>query len=69
VQLLGRTGEGWGLLRVFGAEGSRWALEATTNFGNWTALKTNTVSDGSFDHLDQAAAGMTRRFYRARLVP
>jgi hypothetical protein len=69
VGLLSRTTEGWGLLRVSGPEGSRWALEATTNLANWTALKTNPISGGFFDYLDQAAAGTTRRFYRARHVP
>lgn len=69
VRLLGRTAEGWGLLQVSGPEGSRWAVEATTNFVNWTALKTNVISGGSFDLVDPASAGQTRRFYRARYVP
>jgi hypothetical protein len=69
LRLLGRTAEGWGLLQVTGPEGSRWAVEATTNFVNWTALKTNTISDGSFDFMDTTSAGQTRRFYRARHVP
>jgi hypothetical protein len=69
VTLLGRTTEGWRWLQVSGPEGSRWAVEATTNFVNWTALKTNPISGGSFDFMDTAAAGQTRRFYRARHVP
>lgn len=69
VQLLGRTTEGWALLRVFGQAESRWALEATTNFTHWTALKTNTVSSIFFDHVDNTAAGVQHRYYRARWVP
>jgi hypothetical protein len=69
LQFLGRTGEGWALLRVFGANGSRWSLDASTNLVNWTALKTNTVSGTYFDHVDTTASGLPRRLYRARLVP
>lgn len=69
VQFLGRTGEGWGLLRVFGANGAKWSLDATTNLVNWTALKTNQISGTYYDHVDTGAAGIARRFYRARYVP
>jgi hypothetical protein len=69
VQLLGRTVEGWTLLRVNGQNGWRWSLDATTNLVNWTALKTNPISGTSFDHVDTTSAGRPHRFYRARLVP
>jgi len=69
VQLLGRTAEGWTLLRVNGQNGWRWSLDATTNLVNWTALKTNPISGTFFDHVDTAASGRPHRFYRARLVP
>lgn len=69
VQFLSRTPEGWALLRVFGDANSRWALEASTNLVNWTALKTNQISGTFFDHVDTAAAGSPRRFYRARSAP
>lgn len=69
VQLLGRTSEGWSLLRVLGQNNSRWSVDATTNLVNWTALKTNIISGGFFDQVDQAASGQLRRFYRARWVP
>jgi len=69
VQFVGRTSEGWALLQVSGRNGSRWSLDATTNFVNWTALKTNTVSGGYYDYVDQTAAPFARRFYRARFVP
>lgn len=69
VQFLGRTSEGWALVRVLGTDGFRWSVEATTNFVNWTALKTNTISSGFFDHVDMTATPFSRRFYRARFVP
>lgn len=69
LEYLGRTTEGWSLLRVFGAVGTRWALDATTNLTDWTALQTNQITGASFDVVDVAAAGQPRRFYRARYVP
>ncbi len=69
VQYLGRTGEGWAILRVFGADGAKWALEATTNLVHWTAVKTNSISGAYYDQVDTAAAGAPHRFYRARFVP
>jgi hypothetical protein len=70
VQFLGRTVQGWSLLRTYGADGSRWSIDATTNFVNWTTLVTNAISSSGFvDHIDLTAAPYSRRFYRARLVP
>jgi hypothetical protein len=69
LQFLGRTPQGWPRLRVAGEVGSRWAVEATTNFVNWAALQTNLITEGYFDLTNQNAAGLPRRFYRARLVP
>jgi hypothetical protein len=69
IRFLSRTSEGWALLRVFGQAGSRWSVDATTNFTHWTALTTNTVTGASFDHVDMTATGLAGRFYRARFVP
>jgi len=70
VQFLGRTTQGWALLRVAGQDGSRWSLDATTNFVNWTILVTNAISSSGYvDHVDMTAAPFSRRFYRARLAP
>ena len=69
MEFLRRTVEGWALLRVFGLDGSRWAVEGTTNLLNWSALRTNVVSGISFDVVDTTAAGLKQRYYRARLVP
>jgi hypothetical protein len=69
VQFLDRTDKGWALLRVLGTDGFLWSLDATTNFVNWTALKSNIIVGGSFDYTDTNAVPFSRRFYRARLVP
>jgi hypothetical protein len=66
---LGRTTDGQFLLRLTGSPGLRYAVETTTNLLQWTVLKTNTLTDGSFDFVDTAAPGLAKRFYRARLVP
>lgn len=69
LQILGRTGEGQFLLRVLGQSGARFTIDATTNLTQWTALKTNVVTDGFFDYVDSSAPAFARRFYRARWVP
>ena len=69
LQLLGRTGDGQTLLRLTGPSGTRFAIDATTNFTSWTPLKTNVTSDGSFDHIDTSASHSLQRFYRGRWVP
>jgi len=68
LTLLGRSG-GQTSLRLTGQSGSKFAIEASTNFVNWTALKTNLVSDGTFDYVDSSASALARRLYRARWVP
>lgn len=57
------------LLRVQGENGARYAVEASGDLRQWTALKTNVISGGFFDHLDTGAVGQPQRFYRARWVP
>lgn len=69
LTLLGRTPDGQASLRLAGQNGSKFAIEASTNLLHWTALKTNVVLDGSFDHVDSGAPAFSRRLYRARWVP
>lgn len=69
LQLLGRAANGQVSLRLWGDSDWRFAIEATTNFNQWTALKTNPVVGGFFDYLDTSAAAFSRRYYRARWVP
>ena len=68
LKILG-TLNGLPTLRILGLESNRFALEASTNLVNWVPLRTNTVVGGSFDLVDDTAAGLFRRFYRARFVP
>ncbi len=57
------------LLRLSGETGRQYAIDATTDFVDWFALKTNSAGrDGTFDFLDTTATNYTRSFYRARLV-
>jgi hypothetical protein len=69
LEALGRFGDGQFLLRVLGQSGERFAIEATTNFTQWTALKTNVITDGFFDYVDSSAPAFSRRYYRARWAP
>ncbi len=69
LQALGRTADGLFLLRVLGQSGARFAIDATTNLTQWTALKTNVITDGFFDYVDSSAPAFARRFYRARWSP
>jgi len=69
LQGLVPTGDGQFPLRVVGQSGTRFAIDATTNLTQWTALKTNVITDGYFDYVDSAAPAFARRFYRARWTP
>lgn len=69
VEFLGRTIENWALVRVYGPDGSRWSVDASSDLINWTALKTNVISGSSFDQVDTTAPGFANRFYRARQIP
>ncbi|MBI3851418.1 MAG: hypothetical protein HY298_14250 [Verrucomicrobia bacterium] len=69
LQSLGRTGDGQFILRLTGDAGCSYVIEGTTNLVNWSALKTNNATDGTFDFVDSAATNFSRRFYRARQVP
>lgn len=55
-------------IHLRGTPGARYALEATTNMLNWTALVTNQMTTNGFSYRDTAAP-VTRRFYRSRLLP
>lgn len=64
-----RNAAGQVLLRLEGPSGVRFALDATTDFSNWTPISTNRLSDGEALYLDTSATALSRRFYRARWVP
>jgi hypothetical protein len=69
LAVAGRLSNGSTLLRLTGQNGFPFAIDAGTNLVNWTPLKTNVVTGGYFDYVDTGAAGLPRRFYRARWVP
>ena len=69
LQILGRTGDSQFLLRVLGPSGARFAIDATSNLSQWSALKTNVITDSFFDYVDSSAPAFARRFYRARWSP
>ena len=56
-------------LRVTGLAGNSFALEASTNLTQWSSLKTNVATGGSFDFVDDQAGGLKQRAYRVRWVP
>lgn len=57
-------------LRLEGAPGRTYVLEATTNLpAPWIPLSTNTLSGSSTNFTDPDAALWPARFYRARLLP
>jgi len=57
------------VLRLYGTPDMAFAMEASTNLVRWVSLKTNVTTGGSFDYVDDGAAGLPRRFYRGRWVP
>jgi len=68
LQLLGAI-NGQYLIRIDGSANAAYAVEASTNLVDWTALRTNVATDGYFYHLDSGSVGLKQRYYRARWVP
>jgi len=52
-------------LILSGPAGRACVLQASTNLSAWTSLGTNTPAASTFEFLDAAAPGFSRRFYRA----
>ena len=42
-------------------------VEATSDFNTWASVVTTNPPSGSFSFTDADAAGMTQRFYRAKV--
>lgn len=66
VSLISMLSNGQPLLQVTGDAFRTHVLEYSTNFSTWMPLKTNTPSDGEFQHVD-SGADSGYRFYRARV--
>ena len=64
-----RLNSGAFLLRLTGEPGRQYAIDVTSDFVDWFALKTNSAgTDGRFDFQDTTATNYSHSFYRARLV-
>lgn len=48
-----------------GDNGTWWRIECSTNLVDWTALCTNSVTDGAIHFVDPDGAELPQRFYRA----
>jgi len=57
------------MLTVQGAPGQHFAIQASTNFVNWTSLNTNTLVSASTNWLDADVPTNNYRFYRAVMLP
>jgi hypothetical protein len=68
LELLG-TFDGAPVLRLYGPNECRYAIESTTDNFTWTPLKTNLITGGYADWVDGAGGGSPMRLYRARFVP
>jgi len=51
-------------LGFFGAPGSNYVLQATTNFSSWTPISTNTALTNQLNLLDPQATNFPYRYYR-----
>lgn len=65
-----RLADGSFLLRLTGEPRRDYAIDVTSDFVDWFALRTNNAgTDGKFDFIDATATNYNASFYRARLVP
>jgi uncharacterized repeat protein (TIGR03806 family) len=56
-------------LKLSGANGNNYRLEATTNFSDWVFLSTNTAPADLFNLFDLSASNFPVRFYRVLQLP
>jgi hypothetical protein len=55
--------------QLIGMPGTNYVLQASTNLVNWTSVLTNNSTNGLVTFVGTNAAGVQRRFYRARQQP
>lgn len=67
VHIAERLVDGSNLLRLYGEPNKSYTIEATADFQTWTPISTSTPPDGILEYLDTAAAGQSKRFYRAKV--
>jgi hypothetical protein len=66
LEVISRLENGQFLLRLYGEPQVRYSIDATSNFIDWTPVRTNSSPDGVFEFLDTSAANFDYRFYRGR---
>ncbi len=69
LNLAGMIANGQPLLNLVGENDRTYVIEATSDFVNWTPIKTNSPTDGQFQFLDIAGTNSNRRFYRVKAFP
>lgn len=66
LQVRSRSSDGQVNLRLTGAPGVTYAVEASADLRTWAPLLSLSSPDGLMDFTDTSAAGLNARFYRAR---
>ena len=56
-------------LRISGAVGQAFVVEASTDFTVWAPISTNVLTSTSMEYVDSNASQFPRRFYRSRAIP
>jgi hypothetical protein len=69
LQDLARFGDGTVQMTIQGPTNRSYAIEASSNLSNWTALSTIFYTNGFMPFTDPTAPEATNRFYRARWLP
>jgi hypothetical protein len=53
---------------ITGVTGQSYAIQTSTNLGDWSTLRNVTISNGTAQFSDLSATNFSRRFYRATAV-
>jgi hypothetical protein len=65
LELSGELAAGGYRVNLEGNTGEKYAILATTNFVDWTALVTNTTTFGRLTYFDPESTNQPMRFYQA----
>ena len=68
IKAAGASAEGVHL-QLLGRTNLHFTIQGSTDFANWTSLITTTSQTAVFDYIDTGATNLTRRYYRAVLLP
>jgi hypothetical protein len=56
-------------MQLSAPSGASVVIQVSTNLANWISVATNTALNGIVDFSDPNSPGVSRRFYRAILLP